>query len=176
MSDILEEAKKLYKELELHIGDKWKQIFLRLIAEVERLRTGGDTFHKRGSHFVEQIESLQSQLAKYKIKLDLEIASGNIHLDDLRDTKAQLAAVEKERDTWKEAHLKLKEMYSEEFKQKEKLEAENSELAAKYFEAEGYLFQYSRGKDKHALEEIKDLKEWGIEHARTHSCLFVGEA
>ena len=37
------------------------------------------------------------------------------------------------------------------------LETKNAELEAKYSEAEGYLFQYSQGKDKHALEEIKDL-------------------
>lgn len=130
----------------------------------------------------EQIESLQSQLTFTQSIADKEKATKE-------KIVIQLAAVEKERDELVDVSKFVESEYLNEDDAKlttdaqllkykglfKKLEAKNAELKIDVELLENRLANVLKELTESEKEKAK-LQERGIEHAKTHSCQFIGEA
>lgn len=96
----------------------------------------------------------------------------------MTDLIMQINRLNNDVERWKEAHAKLKLMYEAEFREKQKVEAENKKLQkavdshgpTKLVFKQNNQLEYLRGKLKEANKEVKKLKGWMSIAVETPTC------
>ena len=124
----------------------------KLQSQLAQMETERNTLRGVDLRQREALQELENKLAEAEEFIESQSK-------DICGYLNKIAAVEKEREGTKATFENSDKLIMSQAETIKNLETKNAELEAKYSEAEGYLFQYSQGKDKHALEEIKDLKE-----------------